>query len=141
MTLVSWQVWIRVGDSFIGNGAPFSVTIRAALTSAAKTSARLAGSAGALASGVETAITAGQTTKLIVTAYDIYGQRQVDANGTAKVADQFTVTFGPPTAADGGATFATWNLVDNKDGKRSGLLFFGGGQFWICYAWQDQKSI
>jgi hypothetical protein len=90
---------------------------------------------------VETAITAGQTTKLIVTAYDIYGQRQVDANGTAKVADEFTVTFGPPTALDGAATFATWNLVDNKDGKQTDLLLVGGGQLWISYAWQEQKSI
>ncbi|GAQ86232.1 hypothetical protein KFL_002770090 [Klebsormidium nitens] len=102
------KVYIYVGTAVIGSGAPFAVTISAALSSAAKTTARLAGASGALAAGAQTTIVAGQTTKLIVTTYDIYGKLQT------KTDDTFTVTFDPPTAMDGKTTGATYSLVNTN---------------------------
>lgn len=111
LTAGAHKVTVSVVSKAIGN--PFSVAITPALTSAAKTTALLSGSAAPLTSGTQYAITAGQTAKLVVTAYDVYGKKQLAARS-----DNFTVTFTPPVAADGGSTGAKYSqAVNNNDGK------------------------
>ncbi|GAQ84647.1 hypothetical protein KFL_001990015 [Klebsormidium nitens] len=103
------KVAVFVNNAAVGNA--FQVTITPPLTSAAKTTALLSGSAAPLTGGTQYAITAGKDTKLVVTAYDIYGKKQLAKS------DTFTVTFTPATAVDGAATGAKCSqAVNNNDG-------------------------
>lgn len=110
------KVTVSVNNAAVGNA--FQVTITPPLTSAAKTTALLSGIGAPLTGDTQYAIIAGKDTKLVVTAYDIYGKKQLAKS------DTFTATMTPATAADGAATGAKCSqAVNNNDGE--GRMFLG----------------